>query len=175
MIAIGLSMFLLGGSYLVYQKSVLTFNTLPQKSIEPTAPIHTNSLPVKIEIPSLNISLPITVSTISEKGIWEISEAGASFLGSSGVPGSDTNTVIYGHNKKYLFGSLVSLKTGDKIFIQSEDGIQHQYIVEETKTVSPNEISVVLPTDEERLTVYTCTGFLDSKRFVVRAKPVGSP
>ena len=38
--------------------------------------------------------------------------------------------------------------------------------------VGPGETGLLKPTDEHVLTMYTCTGILDSKRLVVRAKLV---
>jgi len=183
MILVGLTMFFSGSSYLVYQKTVLSFNTsfntnakspteLPGGPDKPPAENQQLSPPTKIEIPRLNIDLPITVNSISEKGIWEISETGASFLNLSAMPGSSSNTVIYGHNKKHLFGPLVQIKIGDEIIIHTENNEAKNYQVQEILTVTPDEISVILPTKEEILTVYTCTGLLDSKRFVVRAVPI---
>lgn len=40
----------------------------------------------------------------------------------------------------------------------------------ETKTVSPQEVEVLSPTEEAILTLYACTGFLDRERLVVVAK-----
>lgn len=182
-ILVGLAMFLAGSSYLVYQKTVLSFNTSfntntesPTKLLgrpgEPETGNQQLSPPTKIEIPKLNIALPITISSISEKGVWEISETGASFLNLSAIPGSGSNTVIYGHNKKHLFGPLVQIKIGDEIIISTENSQTKNYQVQEILTVTPDEISVILPAGEETLTVYTCTGLLDSKRFVVRARPL---
>jgi sortase (surface protein transpeptidase) len=51
------------------------------------------------------------------------------------------------------------------------EGKTAKYIVSETKRVLPNAVEEVLPTDHEVVTVYTCTGFLDSQRFVVKALP----
>lgn len=168
---------------MVYQKTVLSFNTSFNTNAEsptelPGGPdkLETEnqqlSPPTKIEIPRINIALPITVNSISEKGIWEISETGASFLNLSAMPGSGSNTVIYGHNKKHLFGPLIQIKIGDGITIHTENNETKNYQVQEILTVTPDEISVILPTKKEILTVYTCTGLLDSKRFVVRAVPV---
>lgn len=166
----GILMFFSGNAYILYQKRTLSFNNFQQQA-KPESDNQVGPKPTIIEIPSLNISLPITESYISKDGIWEVSETGASYLNVSGVPGSNTNIVIYGHNKKRLFGPLPRIKANDNIIIQTEDGTKHEYKVQETKIITPDQVSEVLPTQDEVLTIYTCTGFLDSKRFVVKAKP----
>lgn len=172
-------MFVLGGSYLLYRKTVLTFNVPSNFAIktpadsDPSNPHNANlARPTNIEIPRVRVNLSITPGLISDKGVWQISDTGASFLNSSAFPGANSNVVIYGHNKTNLLGPLRWIKPGDTIIIQTEDGKSWKYQVQETLTVSPDEISVVMPTEKEVLTVYTCTGFLDSQRFVVRAKLV---
>jgi len=55
--------------------------------------------------------------------------------------------------------------------IATSDGETYSYKIKETKTVTPNAVEFVLPKDTETMTLYTCTGFLDSKRFMVIAEP----
>lgn len=52
------------------------------------------------------------------------------------------------------------------------DGTTRTFTIDQTAVISPTQASVVNPTLDTRLTIYTCTGFLDTKRFVVVAKPV---
>ena len=120
----------------------------------------------------LGIDLEVKEASINN-GIWEISETTASFLNSSAKPGEGGNIVIYGHNKKDILGKLIgNIKTGMEIQIFSQNGTFFRYETIEIKTVTPNEIGVVLPTDYEILTLYTCTGLLDSKRLIIKAIPI---
>lgn len=165
----GLVLLIISSSYLTYKKTVLSFSNLPEDQIATIIPSDRGSLPSKITIPDLSISLDIQSSTIDKKGVWEISEIAASFLQSSALPGHDGNTVIYAHNKRTLFGSLPWIRLGSEVMIETTDGNTYRYKVESTQVVSPDQIEVVMPTDYEVLTLYTCSGMLDSKRFVVRA------
>lgn len=156
------------GIYLDSRTKVLSFTedipVVTDKNI--TAPIPTN-----IKIKSAGIDLPIIRSNI-EKGIWEISDNSASYLGTSARPGEGGNIVIYGHNKKDLFGNLKdSIKIGDDVEILTKDN-KYIYNISEILTVNPDNISVVLPTKYEVLTLFTCSGILDSKRLVVKARPL---
>lgn len=151
-----------------YQESrskILSFSQVPQLTKEAPEDL----FPVQISIPKVRIDLPVFEAK-AEDDVWEISDEGASYLLGSGVPGQKGNVIIYGHNKVKLFGPIRRLKIGDEIKVINKKGEEFVYKVKETKIVSPEEISVLAPTKEPTLTLYTCTGFLDSKRFVVVGK-----
>jgi sortase A len=154
------------GAINFYQIRVLSFSSAP-----PAAITHTTDLPVEIIIPSLNIDLPIEPGTIT-KGIWQISSDSATFLLSSALPGTKGNTVIYGHNLKRIFGKLPYIDFGQKITIKTQDGNMYQYKVTDKFLVNPDRVDLVSPTNFEELTIYTCTGFMDSKREVIKAVPI---
>jgi len=44
--------------------------------------------------------------------------------------------------------------------------------VKEIVEVKPDQVEYLLPTSEETLTLYTCSGFMDQKRFIVRGERV---
>ncbi len=111
-------------------------------------------------------------SAVYANGDWTISPSHASYLATSGRVGKGGNIVIYGHNKREILGNIRVLKLGELITLTTEDGVQHDYQVQLVKEVSPSDTSLVQPTQEETLTLYTCSGLLDSRRFVVQAKPV---
>ena len=127
--------------------------------------------PLGIKIAKAKIDLRIEESFITS-GNWEVSKNGVSHLNTSGVPGNDSNIVLYGHNKSNILGTLSAVSIGDEILITTRDSVTHRYIVKSVEVVSPSRVDVINPTDKEVLTIYTCTGFLDSKRLVVKAEPV---
>ena len=129
------------------------------------------SRPTSIQIPSVGLTLPVEESAIVD-GVWKISYQGASHLDKSADPGEGGNMVIYGHNKNSLFGPIRRLKEGDLIEIKNEEGVLYSYRVVKTVITTPDDIEYVLPKSEEILTLYTCTGLFDSKRFIVVAKRV---
>lgn len=151
--------------YLRYSPKSLAFEntTLNTQSSHAT-------LPYIIKIPSISVALPIVPSKI-ENNKWETTSHGVSFLTQSSKPGNPGNSVYYGHNWGSILGDLTKVKTGDTIEITMSTGKTHTYEVEYTATVDPTQTSVVSDTGDTRLTIYTCTGFLDTKRFVVVAKP----
>ena len=70
-----------------------------------------------------------------------------------------------------MFGPIRWIEKGAEIEINDENGNKYSYVVSETLEVSPDKIEYVLPKNEEILTLYTCSGFLDSKRYIVIARP----
>lgn len=151
--------------YQEFKKKTLSFSQLPELKAE----VAEELFPSQVLIPSLGIDLPVFPAEATGSK-WEISEEGASYLLKSGIPGKPGNTVIYGHNKRNILGPVLWIKKGAEIKLKNKDGENFTYEVMETKIVSPEQVKVLAPTEETILTLYTCTGFLDSQRFVVVAK-----
>lgn len=151
-----------------YQKRVLSFASVPEFTSQEEVG---EEIPSRIVVPSAKIDLSVELGTI-KKGVWQISETGASFLDVSAKPGSGGNIVIYGHNKKVIFGNLGSVKVGDTIILDTPKGKEFDYKVVSVETVAPTKVEVIAPTDYEVLTVYTCNGLFDSTRLIIKAKPI---
>ena len=149
-----------------YRVRILSFKEAPI-SVQSQA----GDRPVQVIIPSLKIDILIETADI-KNGIWEISYNSATFLNSSSRPGEGGNAVIYGHNKKAIFGSLPYLSVGQKVTIKTENGTLLNYQVYNKDFVKPDRIDLVSPTDHEELTLFTCWGLFDSQRVVVKAKPI---
>jgi len=143
----------------------LNFNAIPK-----VATVTTNLTVKSISIPSLNIDLPIIPATITAK-VWGTTSSGVSYLSTSPVPGEVGNSIMYGHNWPSLLGRLTNIKTGQEIKVKMADGRVRRFVVQYTATVSPDQSEVLQPTADRRLTIYTCTGFWDDKRFVAVAFP----
>lgn len=159
------------GLYFDYQKKILSFYITPVVSEKPPDKPHL-SKPVSIKIRDADIDITIQEGEI-RNGIWEISEDSASYLDTSAKPGGEGNVIIYGHNKKQIFGNLIDRsEKGQIIEVFTEDGKSYSYKIEEVRTVEPTDIDVVSATDYELLTVYTCSGFLNSDRLVLKASPI---
>lgn len=147
------------------EKNLLSFSEVP--ALE--AQFSEDQFPSRIIIPSLKIDLPIFPAKAAETQ-WEISETGASYLLGSGIPGKESNVVIYAHNKRHLFGPIRWIKKEAEIKVTNKKGEEYLYKVVETKLVTPDKVTVLSATEDASLTLYTCTGFLDSQRWVVIAK-----
>lgn len=157
---------IISGTYHFYSRRVLSFNYSPPAISEPAKPTSIS----RIRIDHLGVDLEVTEAKIVN-GVWEISETGASHLTSSARPGEGGNIIIYAHNKMNFFGPLVNIKPDEEVVINTNNNQEFVYRVTQTQIVSPRFIGPVLPKDEEVLTLYTCTGLLDSQRFIISAKP----
>lgn len=128
-------------------------------------------IPSRIIIESVGVDLPIYESRIVD-GVWQVAGDAANHLAVSARIGESGNMVIYAHNKKSMFGPLRYLKKDDLINVVGHDSARYSYKVDTLMEVAPSDIKYVLPGDDEKLTIYTCSGFADSKRFIVVAKPL---
>ncbi|MBI2028304.1 MAG: sortase [Candidatus Levybacteria bacterium] len=100
---------------------------------------------------------------------WEITAQGVSYLSSSPLPGEKGNSVLYGHNWTNILGNLIKIKPGEEIVIVSNRNNKRTFVVEHISVVDPENTQILANTSDRRITLYTCSGFLDSKRFVVTA------
>jgi LPXTG-site transpeptidase (sortase) family protein len=165
-VILGLSIFLFG-AWRYYQIRILSFT----KPINAARTAQKGELPVQITIPSIGIDLPVDLGEI-KNGVWLISYDHPTFLNTSSRPGTGGNVVIYGHNKKVIFGNLPYLSIGQRIFIKTASGKIYNYVTYQKDFVGPDRVDLVSSTDTEELTVYTCWGLFDSQRAVVKARPI---
>lgn len=133
-------------------------------------PTKKESSPVRIVIPKRDIDLDVKFSKIV-KGYWEISETNASHGEGSANPGENGNIVIFAHARAGLFGNLKDISKDEYIYVFTKEK-WFRYKVSEIKTVYPKQIQTVAPTDSEVLTLFTCSGFFDEKRLIVKAYPI---
>jgi LPXTG-site transpeptidase (sortase) family protein len=125
-------------------------------------------LPVRIVIPDLKLDLPV-VPTQLIAGHWPTTPEGVSFLTSSAMPGNSGNSIFYGHNWPRLLGNLYQIKTGQVIKVYMSNGSEVDFQVGQINNVAPDDIRIMVGTYFKQLTIYTCTGFADSRRLVVLA------
>lgn len=124
-----------------------------------------------ISLPKYKVLLNIVESDIID-GVWQINEIMANHLANSSNPGEQGNIVIYGHNSQTVFGPVRWMEVGDRINLTTADNQQHEYIVSQVIETTPDDIQWVLPKQTETLTIYTCSGFLNSQRHLLIAKPI---
>lgn len=138
-----------------------------------------------ITISPLNISSGITEFPLAG-GTWAIDpwETGIGHLQETAWFDAPGNMVLAGHSvmpdgTAGVFYNLNNLEVGQEIVL-FDGGGERRYQVTEMRVVAIDDISVVMPTDDDRLTLITCevssydpaTG-LYSKRLVVVAQRVG--
>lgn len=165
---LGISLIIFG-SFLVYQRNNPNRIAFAKgESVEQTSDVKEVSTPNRIVINKLNVDLPVVTSKI-KNGKWEVTDKGVSYLESSVIPGQLGNSIMYGHNWTNILGNLINIKTGETVEVYFENGTKKEFIVSLIQEVKPNDISILNNSKDTRITLYTCSGFLDSKRFVVVA------
>ena len=158
------------------RQEVKILNDLPQTQNQEPIKIDPNLLstkeqlqpPERIIIPGQKINLPIIEAKVVN-GYWELSETTASHGIGSANPGEIGNIVIFAHAREGLFLSLKNVKENDEVFVLTKDR-WYRYQVKEIKDINPDQTEVIAPTKDETLTLYTCSGFMDSTRRIVIAK-----
>lgn len=165
LVSIGVFIFCIGGIR-YHELRVLSFTKTPEEA----QTMITGELPIEINISSINVNLPVEVGEIKDR-VWQISNDSATFLNTSARPGTQGNIVIYGHNKKAVFGSLPYLSTGQIITLKTQSGNIFDYKVTEKYFVKPERVDLVSPTNSTQLTLFTCWGAFDQERVVVKAIP----
>lgn len=128
-------------------------------------------IPTKIAINSISLLLPVE-PVILKNTTWPTSQTGVSFLQNSGLLGKPGNLIFYGHNWKNLLGSLKEVNVGDSIILNNSSNQSFAYSVLYIAEVDSKDVSILKDTSDERITLYTCSGWLDKKRLVVVAKRV---
>ena len=91
------------------------------------------------------------------------------------MPGDKGNFCVAGHRSytyNEYFNRLDELDKGDKIIVTTMAG-EFQYEVYESKVVEPEEISVLDNTEDEEITLVTCTPIrVATHRLIVKGKMV---
>ncbi|RLC38034.1 hypothetical protein DRH27_03250 [Candidatus Falkowbacteria bacterium] len=122
----------------------------------------------RIIINKIGVNAPIVESKSSEyglsKGSWRVPE--------SSTPDKGGNTVITGHRFKYLppnnltFYLFHKLEINDKFSIIWDEKI-FNYRIKEIKTVPATQLSIMNPTSEPIVTLFTCDPIYSTKNRLV--------
>lgn len=161
LVAIGVSLVFASSGDFIKSNFIVSQKTENQPEVKAS--------PVKIYIPKLEKILDISDGYIVD-GRWTVSETGVSYLTKSALPGEIGNSVIYGHNKAEILGKLSKVEKGDLVYVVLSNGSIAKYEIFEEKEVKPNEVQILDSVGDSRLTLYTCSGFLDSARYVIIGK-----
>lgn len=154
--------------FLIYQRVNpwrLSFDSYNAQRIEKP---YTSNNPTEVIIEDLKIQLPIRQAKKEGKK-WQAFSDAVSYLNSSPIPGEQGNSILYGHNWRNLLGNLTGAKVGQDIKIRSSDGSEKIFKIKYIQEVTPDQTAILDLSSDTRITLYTCSGFLDSKRFVVVA------
>ncbi len=126
----------------------------------------------RLAIPAIGVNMRIVEGppeSVLSKGAWHIP--------GTSIPPEGGNTVISGHRWQYRSGSNTlyladRVKIGDLMVVYC-GGKSYAYRVTETKLVDPNDVYIHYPSENAKLTVYTCAPlFSTTHRLVLIGEPV---
>ena len=144
-----------------------SFNT--QQSSTTIAKPKKGELIGTLEISRLNKVIPIYEGTDTAE-----LKKGAGHYEKSVLPGESDNSVIAGHRDS-VFSKFGSLKVGDALTVTTSYG-KFVYKIDSFRIVKANDRTVIVPTEDARLTLSTCYPFYfignSPKRFIVSASLV---
>lgn len=127
-------------------------------------------VPTRIMIAKIKLISDLVPQPIVDKD-WLIADTQVNYLVGSGNL-DNGNMVLYAHRKPSLFGRLHELKKGDFVTVTGSKDKVAYYEVVESYTTTAKDLDILENMQESVLTLFTCDGWNDSKRWVVRAKKV---
>ncbi len=125
-----------------------------------------------IRIPKLDVEKAV----VEGVGVDDL-QKGPGHYPQTPMPGQPGNASIAGHRTTYgaPFYDLDQLEVGDEILVRTLQG-EFRYEVDRTSVVLPNQVEVLDPTEEARLTLTTCNPrFSAAERLIVSAVLSGAP
>jgi LPXTG-site transpeptidase (sortase) family protein len=160
----------ISGYFLHYKLSLLSFEALQLHTFSR----HSDDQLTRLKIASSSIDVPIQTAQVTNKH-WPTFESAVTHMMASALPLEGGNIVLYAFNHSGLLNTLDKVKVGDVIILQTRQRKSYEYIVQEVTTVSPSDSQALPPIQSEAVTLFTNSGFLNSKRLVVRAIPIRVP
>lgn len=122
-----------------------------------------------IKIPKIEIEYPILEKTDKTSLSLSITKFWGEKINQKG------NIVLAGHNNlnNKMFGRIDELENGDIIQLTDSQMVTVKYQVFKTYVIDPNDITCILPEDENsrEVTLITCTNG-NENRFIVKAREI---
>lgn len=133
-----------------------------------TAPPLSGDAIARLEIPDIGVDR-IVVSGVTRAAL----QKGPGHYPSTPLPGQLGNAAIAGHRTTYgaPFFDVDKLKVGSKIKITTLEGTFNYVVTVDPFTVTPNDLSVLDPTENATLTLTTCNPkFSAAQRLIIKAQ-----
>ncbi len=131
-----------------------------------------------ISIPKLGIkNAPIYDRSVDQSGNMLIAKGYSVTHFALSSPIGSGNAVLYGHDdiEGSVFARLKDLQSGDEVDVQTASGSATVYHVTGRSIVPPTAVQILQPTNDVRLTLFTCwPNWVDTQRVVVTATPANS-
>jgi len=123
----------------------------------------TNESYTKIIVPKISVDISIQPGGVVN-GKWILTNDYAHYFTQNG------NTIVYAHKRKGLFVDLKKLSEGDTIILVNNKGEQKTFTVYSLEIVKSTESEKLQTNEPNTVTLFTCDGFFDENRIIVKAK-----
>jgi len=171
-LAISLVFVVVGISLLVLQQSGLFVYDGPAGPVatyaapQPVAPDVIQGNPVKIELPSLHLSLSVIPGTYDPRTrSWTLTNDKVQYAVMTPLPNNESgNTFMYGHYRWGVFATLHTIMPGAQAIVTTDNGHTFTYTFISSRITDPSDTSVFDPSAKPMLTIQTCTGLFFQNR-----------
>ena len=137
-----------------------------------------NQVVAYLSIPRLGIkNAPIFDRGVDAKGNMLIAKGYSVTRYAFSSPIGSGNAVLYGHDdiEGSVFARLQELKAGDEVDVALAGDSPVVYHVTSRRIVAPTAVEILQPTNDVRLTLFTCwPTWVDTQRVVVTAMPAAA-
>jgi len=116
--------------------------------------------PVRIQIPSLHIDLPVIDGYYNKNSkTWTLTKDKVQYATVTPQPNNqEGNTFLYGHNRVGVFNVLNKIKPGEEVIITTSNGHTFTYTFRAAYETNPNDASLFEYKGAPILTIQTCSG-----------------
>lgn len=130
------------------------------KRTTPVKPATASGQPVRIEVPSVGISVDIAPGYYDKKSqTWTLSNSKAHYATITAESNdSNGNTFIYGHNRPEVFSKLLGIKTGQEAIVTTANNHRFTYKLTSQRVTQPTDDSLFHYQGPPILTLQTCSG-----------------
>ncbi|HET6924856.1 MAG TPA: sortase [Candidatus Saccharimonadales bacterium] len=122
--------------------------------------------PVRLQIPSLGMDLPIINGTYSKTTrTWTLTTNKVQYAVNTALPNDTTgDTFLYGHYRPEVFARLHLIKPGATVTVTTDNGHIFTYTYTGYKVIDPSDTSIFQYQGKPELTIQTCTGLFFEHR-----------
>lgn len=127
---------------------------------------HAKRTPNRLIIGSIQLDQPLVAVGLDPANSPVVPDHDVAWYKLSASPGDGENVVIWGHALRFRSAPNLpaplervrDAQIGDTITLVTADGATHEYVIAEQLWATPDQVSWILPTGDERLTIVNCIG-----------------
>lgn len=125
-----------------------------------------SGIPTRLVVPSVGIDKSIKVGSFDKTNqVWTLDDTGIFFADAS-VPANENNgtTVIYGHDRWGVFGTLPDLESSAVARVYTDSGFVFNYLYTSYWQTVSSDVSVFTNAGAPKLVLQTCAGVWSEQR-----------